>query len=72
MLLFVTMHMRVILLKMCKIKAASLKVHKKYQSYSNIIEKYISLAEFLVGKSWNLVVYFNLQIVVPQYIFTFG
>ena len=66
------MHMRVIVLKMCKNEVTSLKVHKKYQSYSNNIEKYISLAEFLVGKSWNLVVYFNLQIVVPQHIFTFG
>ena len=66
------MHMRVISLKMCKNEVTSLKVHKKYQSYSNIIDKDISLAEFLVGKSWNLVVYFNLQIVVPQYIFTFG
>ena len=66
------MHMRVILLKMCKNEVTSLKVHKKYQSYSNIIDKYISLAEFLVGKPWNLVVYFDLQIVVAQYIFTFG
>ena len=66
------MHMRVILLKMCKNEVTSLKVDKKYQSYSNIIEKYISLAEFLVGKSWNLVVYFNLQIVVAHYVFTFG
>ena len=64
--------MRVILLKMCKNEVTSLKVHKKYQSYSNIVDKYISLAEFLVGKSWNLVVYFDLQIVVPQYIFYFG
>ena len=64
--------MRVILLKMCKNEVTSLKVHKKYQSYSNIIDKYISLDEFLVGEPWNLVVYFNLQIVIPQHIFTFG
>ena len=76
--LFIPMHMGVILFKMCNNEETSLRAQrgifflKKYQAYSNIVDKYVSLAKFLVGKSWNLVVYFDSQIVVPQHIFTFG